>query len=685
MAFSSRSSVSFSKLSIGDFEAQWIIPGDNASGGVILYLHGGGYTCGGIEYAKGFGSKLACSFGLKVLCCAYRLAPENRFPAAVDDALSAYKYLLSNGFSPDRIVLAGESAGGGLCYSLCIRLKSEGIEMPAGIVAISPWTDLTQSSDSYEQNKDNDPSMTKERLDFFAECYADDKTDPLVSPLFFEGVKFPPSLIFAGQDEIMLDDARKMHSKLQKCGSRSKLIIAPNMWHAYLLYGLKEHEGHYNEIGRFISGVMPCAAPGWVRLDNAAKIFPASRRRGWYNKFRISANLFEPVDPEVLQSALCVTIRRFPYIAARLKTGFFWYYLEEIESAPKVLCDGYQPLMRRPFDDVRKCAIRVLYYKNRIAVEFFHAVTDGTGGTVFLKTLIAEYLWQKYSVRIPNESGVLDRLSCPEPSELEDSFLNNTGQVSAKRSSGRAYHLIGEPESDGYLNLTAGSVNLDKALELSRSYGVTLTAFLSAVMLQSVLELQKKKVKNPKKRLPVKIQIPVNLRNLFGGNTLRNFVMVVNVGVDPRMGEYSFSELVSAVHHQMALLITKKNMQAVFTTNVNSEKILAVKLVPLFLKNIVMKAVFNSVGESQACLSLSNLGAVELPEEMKPYVTSFDFIIGPQAAADYNCGVCSFGSELRINFIRKSVEPELEREFFTNLVKLGLKVTVESNQRERER
>ncbi len=680
MTFSSKSSVNFVPKKFDDFDAEWIIPKNDTPGGVILYLHGGGYTCGSLDYAKGFGSKLAATYGLKVLCVAYRLAPENRFPCAVDDALTAYRFLLSEGFTADRIVLAGESSGGGLCFSLCIKLSQLGIDRPAGIIAVSPWTDLTSSGESYEQNKDNDPSMTKERLQFFAECYTDDKSNPLASPLFFEDMRFPPSLIFVGGDEIMLDDARKMHDRLIKSGSKSKLIVAPNMWHVYLLYGMKEHKPHYGEIGRFIDMVMPASAPRWVKLDNAAKIFPASRRRGWYNMFRLSAELSEPVDKDVLQSALNITIRRFPTVAAKLKTGFFWYYLEEIESAPEVVPDGYQPLMPRPFGKVRECAIRVLYRNNRVAVEFFHAVTDGTGGLVFLKTLLAEYLCQKYGIEIENEKGVLNRLSYPDPEELEDSFLRSTGEVAAKRTEGKAYHLTGTPERYGFLHLTAGTVPLDKIMELAKSYGVTLTAFLSAVMLKSIIEIQKRRVRNRKKRLPVKIQIPVNLRKLFGGRTMRNFVMVVNVGVDPRMGEYTFDELISAVHHQMALYITKKNMQAMFTTNVNSEKVFAIKVVPLFIKNMVMKAVFDSVGESQACLSLSNLGLVDIPDAMRAYVKGFDFIIGPQAKASYNCGVCSFGNDLRINFIRKSTEPELEREFFTNLVKLGLKVTVESNQ-----
>ncbi len=686
MSFPHRSDLRYEKRTTGLCESEWIIPKGRPCSGVILYLHGGGYTCGGEGYARGFGSMLASEYNAPVFSCAYRLAPENKFPAAVDDALSAYQYLLDNGYSADSIMLCGESAGGGLCYSLCIKLHEMGLAMPAGIIAISPWTDLTQSGSSFETNIENDPSMTKEALQFFADSYTDEPKNPHASPLFYEGnARFPPSLIFVGGDEVMLDDSVRMFEKLIKRGSKCELIIEPKMWHAFLLYGLKEHKRHLAKIGAFIASRLPESRRRWLRLDNAGKIFPASKRKGWYNMFRLSAELTEDIDPAVLQSATEVTLRRFPSVATRLRRGMFWYYLEEVEKAPNVIPDGYQPLMRRPFDDVRKCAIRALYYKNRIAVEFFHAVTDGTGGLVFLKSLVAEYITQKYNVTVSNTNGVLDRYALATEEELEDSFLKNTGNVSFNRNEGKAFKILGTPEKDGFLNLTCGIVEADKVIELAHKYGVTVTAFLTAVMIDSVISIQNRRVANPKKHRPVKIHIPVNLRKLYGSKTMRNFVMTVNIGVDPRMGEYTFEELVDIIHHQMALSITAKNMQAIFTTKVNCERVFILKVVPLFLKNFVMKLIFDSCGDSAACLTISNLANVSVPNEMKPFVNRFDFILGPQSAAPYNCGVCSFNGKMYINMIRNSIEPELEGEFFRRLVKFGLNVKLESNQRRGEK
>lgn len=682
MSFTHRSNLRYEKRNTVSCECEWIIPEKKACSGVILYLHGGGYTCGGIDYAKGFGSVLASEFNTPVFCCAYRLAPENAFPCAVDDAVSAYRYLLDNGYTPDNILLCGESAGGGLCYSLCIKLHELGLDMPSGIIALSPWTDLTLSGESFVTNETLDPSMSKELLEYYSDCYTADKSNPLASPLFYTGeAKLPPSLIFVGTDEILLDDSRRMHDKLKEIGCESELVIEPDMWHVFLLYGFKEHRKHFVKMGEFISKYLPDNKRRWLRLDNAGKIFPASRRRGWYNVFRLSAELNEAVDPLVLQSALDVTLKRFPSIATRLRRGVFWYYLEEIDTPPSVMQDGHQPLMRRPFDDVRKCAIRVLYYKNRIAVEFFHAVTDGTGGAVFLKCLLAEYITQKYNISVSNTCGVLDRYAMPTEGELEDSFLKNTGNVGLARNDEKAFKILGTPEKDGFLNLTCGILDAKAVVDIAHKYGVTVTAFLVAVMISSIISIQNRRVPNTKKHRPVKIQVPVNLRKLFGSRTMRNFVMTVNIGVDPRMGEFTFDELVKIIHHQMALAVTPKNMQAIFTTNVNTEKVLAIKVVPLFLKNIIMRLVFDSCGDSQGCLSISNLANIDIPDEMKPYITRFEFIIGPQSAAPYNCGVCSFDGKMYINMIRNSVEPELEGEFFRRLVKFGLNVKLESNQR----
>ena len=665
------------------FQGAWIMPQDQRRGGVVLYLHGGGYTCGSLEYAKGFSSVLAAECGVRVFCAAYRLAPEHRYPAAVEDVLEAYQYLLKKGYAGHQILLCGESAGGGLIYALCLKLKELGLPLPCGLIGISPWTDLTGSGKSYEENREVDPSMSPELLQFYAKCYTDDPADPLCSPLFGDLTGFPPSLLFVGGDEVMLDDTRMLHEKLVKSGCRSKLIVAPERWHAYVLYCLSENMPQdFETINRFIDKVLsPARSLRWMKLDNAAKIYPAAKRRNWNNFFRISATLTEPVDVAVLRSALDVTARRFPSIAVRLRRGMFWYYLEQIPHSPAIQEEKSCPLAHAPFHEVRQCAFRVLVYHNRFAVEFFHALTDGTGGLTFFKTLLAEYLSQKYGLTIPAGDGVLGRLEEPDAEELEDSFLRYAGNVKASRKEATAWHLTGTPEKDGFKDLVTLMIPAPVLKECAKAHGVTVTELLCAAMMQAICQLQAEKVPQRSRRKPVKVLLPVNLRSLFPSKTLRNFASYITPEVDPRMGDYTFDEICAAVHHRMGLENNPQTMRAKFAANVASEQSPLLRVMPLFIKNLAMKAVFDTVGECKSCLCLSNLGVVRLPEVMAPYVARMDFIIGVQAKAPHNCGVLTWNDTVYINCIRSIREPELELHFYRVLHQLGLPVKVESNQR----
>ena len=421
----------------------------------------------------------------------------------------------------------------------------------------------------------------------------------------------------------------------------------------------------------------------WLRLDNAAKIYPAARRRNWSNVFRQSVTLTEDVDRAVLQSALDVTVKRFPSIAARLRKGAFWYYLQQVESAPAVREEYSYPLTYMSKAEMRQCAFRVIVFQNRIAVEFFHSLTDGTGAMIFLKSLTAEYLQQKHHIEIPCENGVADRGELPTEEELEDCFLKNAGPVPLSRRNTGAWHMYGEAERGGFLHLTCFKLPVKDTLEMAHRYGVTLTVFISAVMMKALADLQSEKNPNVRRQKRVKLLIPVNLRQLFPSRTLRNFAMYTVPEIDPRLGEYTLEEICNVIRHKMGAEVTAKHMSCVIATNVNDEKNPLLRLVPLPIKNVVMKAVFDSVGERTSCLTLSNIGQVKVPQEMAGYIERFDFILGVQAAAPYNCGMLSYGDTVYVNFIRSIHEAELERHFFAVLQQLGLSAAVESNRNER--
>jgi len=300
---------------------------------------------------------------------------------------------------------------------------------------------------------------------------------------------------------------------------------------------------------------------------------------------------------------------------------------------------------------------------------------------IFLKTLTAEYIQQRYGVSISAGDGVLGRLDEPSPEELEDSFSKYAGPFAASRKEINAWRLSGTPEPDGYRNLVCLQVPTQEALDAAHANGVSMTAFLCAAMMQALLDLQKEKIPFRQLRKPIKVQIPVNLRALFPSCSLRNFALYTNPELDPKLGDFRFNEICNLVHHHMGLEVNSKHMSTRIAANVRSERSPFVRILPLFLKNIALKIAFLAVGERKVCLSLSNLGNIKLPQSMSEYVTRMDFILAPQASAPHNCGVLSYNGTLYINLIRSIQEPELESHLFKVLQAQGLSVLAESNGR----
>ncbi len=246
--------VIYKPLSFPYYDASWAIPAAGQVKKAVVYLHGGGYTAGGLDYAQAFGGLLAEQLSRAVICVGYRLAPEDPFPAALNDALHAYQVALKR-FDAKDIAFVGESAGGGLCYALALKCKQLGLPQPEKIVAISPWTDLTMSRDVEELQK-RDPLLDRANLKGFADMYAPgrDLKDPLISPLYGDLEGLPPSLILVGGEEILLDDSVLMAEKLRQAGCGCKLHIAEGLWHVYVLYGVPEAKEALQMLGDFIRG-----------------------------------------------------------------------------------------------------------------------------------------------------------------------------------------------------------------------------------------------------------------------------------------------------------------------------------------------------------------------------------------------------------------------------------------------
>ena len=418
----------------------------------------------------------------------------------------------------------------------------------------------------------------------------------------------------------------------------------------------------------------------WYRLDNAALIFPATMRKSWSNAFRMSVTLKDPVDPDILLRAANDIRPRFPTFFSRLKKGFFWCYLEETGREVKVKKEYAYPLTHMSEKELKDCCTRIIYYENRISVEIFHVVTDGTGGLVLLKNLTARYLELKYGILVPHENDIVDITEEPKEEETRDCFPLCSGKYAMTRAEADSYRLHGTPEENRFRTITTGILPTDVLLGKAHEYGVTATAFLSSVMIEAVRDRQAQDVKENRQKA-VKITIPVNLRKTFGMNTLRNFALTVNVGINPKDGDYSFEEICSQVSHQLASEAVPQKMAARVAANVIPAESPLLRIAPLPIKTFAMRMVYNRSGESKGSLNISNLGPAKVPAVMTDYIERFEFIVGVQLTYPNNCSVISYGGKTYVNMIRDTKDSELERLFFSKLVEHGVPVEIECNRR----
>lgn len=419
----------------------------------------------------------------------------------------------------------------------------------------------------------------------------------------------------------------------------------------------------------------------WIKLDNAAKIYPASRSRNWAAMFRVSAELTEPVDPEILAEAQRSTLKRFPGFSYRLKNGVFWNYLEEVDGMPEIQKDVSNPCVRIDLDENDGFMFRVRYHEKRIALEIFHVLTDGTGGITFLKTLVAEYLRIKHGLVIPRDDAILDVNEAPDPSELEDSFMRYSRDVTTSRKESAAYRIKGTPEEPHFINIVTGMMPADIVNKRAKEYGGTITEFLTAVLILAIRQLQKQEMGKKRRNMPVKVCVPVNLRKFYPTKNMRNFSSFINPGIQPEFGEYSLQETIQAVKHFMGLEGTEKRLNARMSTNVVSEQNPLLRVVPLFIKNQALRIAFKLNGDRTSSTTLSNLGNQKLPEPMSDYVARLDFMLGSLKYNPVTCACVSYNNLMTVNFTRTIKEPAVERNFFTQLVKLDIPVEIESNQR----
>lgn len=416
----------------------------------------------------------------------------------------------------------------------------------------------------------------------------------------------------------------------------------------------------------------------WYKLDLSAIVYPTLQRRDFSSVYRLSVVLKEEINPALLQRALDTTLTRFPTYKVAIRKGLFWRYLEpNNRPGPYVQEDIKNPCMPMHFKGNNRYLIRVYYYGRRISLEAHHCLGDGTGGMCLLQTLTATYLGlQGHSIK---PSGfVLDLKETPDPGELEDAYMRYaTAKVKPPRPAEKTYRVRGTKEPFYTLNIIDGVLSVREVMTVAKQYDATITEYLNAVLLYALLQKQNREFHL--RLRPVRIAMPVNLRRFFPSKTLRNFITMVYPSIDPRLGEYSFEEIVTQVHNYMRYYINDKFLCGDITTNAATQHNLLIRVVPLFIKDLVVKTFYTRVQDKNSSAGLTNMGALHVPEEMKLYIERFDIYMGQPFSSRTNCAIISFEDILTINFASSIIEADVERYFFRKLVQDGIHVTIESN------
>lgn len=421
------------------------------------------------------------------------------------------------------------------------------------------------------------------------------------------------------------------------------------------------------------------ANPGtpWYRMDNASVMYSAIQREEYSAIYRFSAFLHREADPDALQRAVDRAMPRFPGFAVRIRRGFFWYFFEPNPSpGPFVQPDSADPCRPVRFGEDGGWLVRFLYYGRRISLEVFHALADGAGALVFFRAVLAEY-FRQLGEDIPADCAVnLDEE--PSRGEIEDAYRRYAGKVS-RRQLGikRAYQDLGTPEPFYTFHVTMGFVPIAQLKARAKELGGTITEYLAAVLMH--LLLQKQAQERPRRQLPVTLGIPVNLRQYFPTETLRNFIMTVQVSADPSLGEYSLAELVSLVRCQLRLHGSPQELRAVMTRGVRLQYNPLLKVIPRGIKNLIMLRSYPKNGVRPYTATFTNPGYFALPEPMARHVAHTEVVLGQAAVPRPHVSAIGYGDTMEITVSGVQRENDLEREFFRFLVREGLHVRVESN------
>lgn len=402
----------------------------------------------------------------------------------------------------------------------------------------------------------------------------------------------------------------------------------------------------------------------WYKLDNAAKIFPPNATKDDPKVFRFACELYDDVEEQILQIALEKTLEEYPVFLSSLKKGLFWYYLETSSVKPKVyeeknvVCDKLD----------KELLFRTFYYKKRINLEVNHALTDGTGTLAFLKSLVTNYLVEKYKIK---SKIILDKTSTHEKEvDSFEKYYERTQKLNIPKGK-KAHNLKGEKYPESQLKVIEGLVSAESIIKLAKKHSTTVTSYLTAVLIKSIGSTMTLK----EKRKPIIVTIPVNLRKYFKSNTVRNFFSTITVEYKFTLDNYSLEDIIKSVDKQLKENLIKEKLNAQMNALALLENIFVIRVVPIFIKDFVLRC-FHNKSRKEQTIALSNIGIVDMPEKLHKYIKLFDVFTSTDCT---QMCMCSFNDNMTLSFTTHFVDSEIEKNFFKELTEKDVEVIINTN------
>ncbi|NYB74715.1 hypothetical protein HZF24_11265 [Sedimentibacter hydroxybenzoicus DSM 7310] len=410
----------------------------------------------------------------------------------------------------------------------------------------------------------------------------------------------------------------------------------------------------------------------WKKLDNAAKIFPPNSKKSDTKVFRFACELYDNVDKNALQNALNITVDAFPLYKSIIKSGLFWYYFEMSHFKPVVMEENLPPCSPLYDKNNKTLLFRVMYYKKRISFEVYHALSDGAGALQFFKTLVFHYIIIKYEYKFKDKIPHLD-IEASVAQKMDDSFQKyySSTVVGAKKKNVTAYKLRGMKIPEYRISVIEGIVPVDAIIQKAKEYNTSLTIFLAAILMCAINE----EIPIRHKKRSVVLSIPVNLRNYFYSETARNFFGVINVSYNFASGSSDLREVIEHLKKEFEENLTEEILAKRINNLSSLEHNFLLRAIPLGIKDIALK-IANSIVDRSYTSTLSNVGKVVVPDEIKQFISSFDIFVSTNKL---QACVCSYENKLRISFTSAFVSTEIQRRFFKQLTSLNLPVIIESN------